>query len=85
VFWRTASQNIAYASRVLGDRPISSHTTAEAAKFDDWFMEKGMGVETRKRVFATVRAIVNLSISEEGLDCSNALTKTYFPENCVEA
>ena len=42
-------------------------------------------METRKRVFATVRAIVNLSISEEGLDCSNALTKTYFPENCVEA
>ena len=44
-----------------------------------------MGMEARKRVFAAVRAIVNLSISEEGLDCSKAFTKNYFPENCVEA
>ena len=85
MFWRTASQNIEYASRGLGDRPISSYTAAEAAKFDDWLMEQGMGMETRKRVFAIVRAIVNLSISEESLDCSKTFTKTYFPENCVES
>ena len=85
MFWRTASQNIEYASRALGDRPISSYPADEAAMFDDWLMEQGMGMETRKRVFATVRAIVNLSISEKGLDCSKAFTKTYFPENCVEA
>ena len=85
MFWRTASQNIEYASRGLGDRPISSYTTAEAAKFDDCLMEQGMGMETRKRVFETVRAIVNVSISEEGLDCSNAFAENYFPENCVEA
>ncbi len=84
MFWRTASQNIEYASRVLGDHPISSYTAAEAAKFDDWLMEQGMRMETRKRVFATVRAIVKLYISEEGLDRSKAFTKTYFPENCVE-
>ena len=42
-------------------------------------------MKTVKRVFATVRAIVNLSISEEGLDCTNAFAKTYFPENGVEA
>ena len=42
-------------------------------------------MKTVKRVFATVRAIVNLSISEEGLDCTNAFSKTYFPENGVEA
>ena len=85
MFWRTASQNIEYASRVLGDRPMSSYTAPEAAKFDDWLMEQGMGMETRKRVFATVRAIVKFSISDEGLGCSKAFTKTYFPENCVEA
>ena len=44
-----------------------------------------MGMKTVKRVFASVRAIVNLSISEEGLDCTNAFSKTYFPENGVEA
>jgi integrase len=85
VFWRTANRNIEYVIKVLGDRPIASYTSAEAAKFRDWLMEQGMGMKTVKRVFATVRAIVNLSISEEGLDCTNAFSKTYFPENGVEA
>ena len=85
VFWRTANRNIEYVIKVLGDRPIASYTSAEAAKFRDWLMEQGMGMKTVKRVFATVRAIVNLSISEEGLDCTNAFSKAYFPENAVEA
>ncbi len=52
MFWRTASQSIEYASRILGNRPIASYTAGEAAKFDDWLMEQGMGMEKRKRVFA---------------------------------
>ena len=40
-----------------------------------------MGIKTVKRVFASVRAIVNLAISEEGFDCSNAFAKTYFPND----
>ena len=84
-FIRTARRNAAYVAKVLGNKPITSYATSEAAKFRDWLMEQGMGMKTVKRVFATVRAIVNLSISEEGLDCINAFAKTYFPENGVEA
>jgi integrase len=40
-----------------------------------------MGIKTVKRVFASVRAIINLAISEEGFDCSNAFAKTYFPDD----
>jgi hypothetical protein len=35
-----------------------------------------MGIKTVKRVFASVKAIINLAISEEGFDCSNAFAKT---------
>ena len=38
-----------------------------------------MTIKTVKRVFASVRAIMNLTISEEGLGCSNAFARTYFP------
>jgi len=34
-----------------------------------------MGIKTVKLVFASVRAIINLAISEEGFDCSNAFAK----------
>jgi integrase len=40
-----------------------------------------MGIKTVKRVFSSIRAIVNLAIAEEGLDCSNAFAKTYFPND----
>ena len=81
VFIRTANRNVEYVIKVLGDRPLSSYSSNEAAKFRDWCIEQGMGIKTVKRVFSSIRAIVNLAIAEEGLECSNAFAKTYFPED----
>jgi integrase len=81
VFIRTANRNNQYVTKLLGDRPISSYSSNEAAQFSDWCIDKGMGIKTVKRVFSSIRAIVNLAIAEEGLDCSNAFAKTYFPDD----
>ena len=81
VFIRTANRNTQYVTKLLGDRPISSYLSSEAAQFRDWCIEQGMGIKTVKRVFSSIRAIVNLAIAEEGLDCSNAFAKTYFPDD----
>ena len=79
VFKRTAKRNTAYVIEVLGDRPLDTYSSSDAATFRDWLIGKGMTIKTVKRVFASVRAIVNLTISEEGLGCSNAFARTYFP------
>jgi len=34
-FIRAARRNAAYVAKVLGNRPITSHATSEAAKFHD--------------------------------------------------
>ncbi len=81
VFIRTANRNTGYVTKLLSDRPISSYSSNEAARFRDWCIGQGMGIKTVKRVFASVRAIINLAISEEGFDCSNAFAKTYFPDD----
>ena len=81
VFIRTANRNTQYVTKLLGDRSISSYSSNEAAKFRDWCIDKGMGIKTVKRVFSSIRAIVNLAIAEEGLQCSNAFAKTYFPDD----
>ncbi|MDB2532181.1 tyrosine-type recombinase/integrase [Alphaproteobacteria bacterium] len=81
VFIRTANRNTQYVTKLLGDRPISSYSSNEAAKFRDWCIEQGMGIKTVKRVFSSIRAIINLAIAEEGLDCSNAFARTYFPDD----
>ena len=79
VFKRTAKRNTAYVIEVLGDRPLDAYSSSDAATFRDWLIGKGMTINTVKRVFASVRAIVNLTISEKGLGCSNAFARTYFP------
>ncbi len=81
VFIRTANRNTGYVTKLLGDRPVSSYSSNEAAQFRDWCIDKGMGIKTVKRVFSSIRAIINLAIAEEGLDCSNAFAKTYFPDD----
>ena len=81
VFFRTATRNIEYVTRVLGNKSIKSYSSSDGAKFRDWLIQQGMGINTVKRVFASVRSVVNLTISEEGLDCSNGFSKTYFPQS----
>ena len=61
VFIRTAQRNTGYVTKLLGDRPISSYSSNEAAQFRDWCIDKGMGIKTVKRVFSSIRAIVNLA------------------------
>ena len=78
VFFRTATRNIEYVTKVLGNKSIKSYSSSDGAKFRDWLIEQGMGINTVKRVFSSVRSIVNIIISEEGLDCSNGFAGTYF-------
>ena len=66
-FMRTARSNGAYVAQLLGNRPITSCATSEAAKFRDWCFEQGMSLNTVKRVFTAVRSIINLAIAEHGL------------------
>ena len=75
---RTANRNVGYVIKVLGDKPIRQYSSSEAAIFRDWLIKQSMSMRTVKRVFASVRAVVNLTITEHGLDCVNGFKKITF-------
>ena len=79
-FIRTATRNVEYIIKLLGNKSIKSYTSLDASKFRDWLMEQGMSLSTVKRVFSSVKAIINLIIQEYGLDINNPFSKTYMPE-----
>ena len=81
VFVRTATRNVEYVIKVLGNRCIEQYSSADASVFRDWLLDQDMSIKTVKRVFSSVRAIINITITEEGLGCSNAFSRTYFPED----
>ena len=43
-------------------------------------LDKGLSIASVKRNFSTIRSIINLTISEQGLDCGNAFARTFMPE-----
>ena len=84
-FIRGANRNIKYVIELLGDLPIDDYSSKDASKFRDYLLDRGLLISSVKRVFSSIRSIINLSISEEGINCINAFSKTYMPEkNNVE-
>ena len=79
-FIRGANRNIKYVIELLGNLPIDEYNSKDASKFRDWLMEKGLLVSSVKRIFSSIRSIINLSISEDGINCINAFSKTYMPD-----
>ena len=80
-FVRTANRNIEYIIKVLGNRAIKTYSTNDAGKFRDWLIEQGLSNSTVKRVFSSVRAIINLAINEFGLNILNPFSKVYLPSS----
>ena len=80
-FVRGANRNIQYVTDQLGDRPIDAYTSADAAALRDKLIEHGLSVSSVKRNFSTIRSIINLTITEQGLDCINAFSRTYMPDD----
>ena len=79
LFFRSSERFVRYVIDGLGDRTLDQYTSADAAAFRDQLFEKGLSSSSVKRVFASVRSIVNLSIKEYGLSCENAFTQTFIP------
>jgi integrase len=79
-FYMGANRNIKYVIDLLGDRPLDSYSSSEAASFRDYLLKKGLTVSSVKRNFSTIRSIINITIQEHGLDINNPFSKTYMPD-----
>lgn len=80
VFTRTATRNVEYLIEEFGDRPIGEYSSSDAARFRDALFERGLASNSVKRIFASVRSIVQLTISENGLEIKNVFRGTYLPD-----
>ncbi len=80
IFVRTSNRRIKYVIELLGDLRIDAYSSKDASKFRDYLLDRGLLISSIKRIFSSIRSIINLSISEEGISCINAFSKTYMPD-----
>ena len=79
LFFTAAHRNVGYVIERLGDRSLDSYSSSDAARFRDWLIDKGLTTSSIRRIFSTIRAVFNLTIHEDGLDCKNAFSNTFLP------
>ena len=80
VFIRAAQRNAASVIEVLGDRPINDYASSEAGKLRDALLDRGLAVTSIKRMFGSIKAIVNLSMAEHGIEGRNPFSSIHMPE-----
>ena len=81
LFFTAAKRNVGYVLEHLGDRPIDTYSSADAASFRDWLINRSLTISSISRIFGTVRAVINLTIQEHGLECRNAFANIYLPRH----
>ena len=59
-------------------KDLKDYVRSDATKFRDYLFEKGLNGASVARTFGTVRAVINLALSEFGLSIVNPFSNVYF-------
>jgi integrase/uncharacterized protein YcgL (UPF0745 family) len=84
VFTRAAQRNANVVIEALGDRPINQYASSEAGKLRDVLLNKGLAVTSIKRMFGSIKAIINLAMAEYGIEGRNPFSSIYMPDEVQE-
>lgn len=77
-FTRAAERSCGYVIDICGDKDLLSYTKADATRFRDALIEKGLAGSSITRVFGTVRSVINFAASEIGVTLTNPFTGIYY-------
>ena len=81
LFFEVSNRSIRYLIECVGHDNINGLEPADAGRFRDFLFDRGMSSSSVKRVFSSVRAIMNLAIKEHGLAMTNVFNGTFIPED----
>ena len=77
-FHRAAERSCGYVIDACGDKHLDAFTKADANKFRDALIERGLAGSSITRIFGTVRAVTNFAASELGLTLTNPFNGVYY-------
>jgi len=80
LFHQIATRNTQYIIDVLGNKDLSQYTTIDAGKFRDALLKRGLVTSSVRRVFSSIKSIVNLAIKERGLKIENPFLGVFIPD-----
>ena len=77
-FEATLKRGCGYLIDSCGMKKLEGYTRSDATQFRDYLFAKGLNGASVARIFGTVRAVINLALSEFGLPIVNPFSNVYF-------
>ena len=81
LFFESSERSMRYLIDCLGHDDLAALEISDAGRFRDHLFDRGMSSSSVKRVFSSVRAVINLAIREQGLSINNVFSGTFIPED----
>ena len=80
-FEAAVRRSCGYLIYCCGMKNLDEYVRSDATKFRDYLFAKGLNGASVTRIFGTVRAVINLIISEFGLAIINPFSNVYFDQS----
>ena len=80
-FEAAVRRSCGYLIDCCGMKHLDEYVRSDATKFRDYLFAKGLNGASVARVFGTVRAVINLALSEFGLSIVNPFSNVYFDQS----
>ncbi|WP_435140295.1 DUF6538 domain-containing protein [Pseudopelagicola sp. nBUS_19] len=80
-FEAAVKRSCGYLIDCCGMKDLHDYLRSDATQFRDYLFAKGLNGSSVARIFGTVRAVINLAISEFGLSIINPFTNVYFDQS----
>jgi integrase len=80
-FEAAVRRSCGYLIDCCGMKYLHEYIRSDATKFRDYLFAKGLNGASVARVFGTVRAVINLALSEFGLSIVNPFSNVYFDQS----
>jgi len=77
-FAAAVRRSCGYLIDCCGMKDLHDYVRSDATKFRDYLFAKGLNGASVARIFGTVRAVINLALSEFGLAIVNPFSNVYF-------
>jgi len=77
-FKAAVRRSCGYLIDCCGLKDLDDYVRSDATKFRDYLFAKGLNGASVARIFGTVRAVINLALSEFGLAIVNPFSNVYF-------
>ena len=79
LFFTANRRAVSYLIDILGDLPVDQYTSTDAARFRDALFARNLSSSSVKRIFSVIRALVQLTLTEHGIQTPNPVKNTYLP------